>query len=202
MVYATEWHANVYPGGLSKIHPHHELSKQKTDVKGVSIAMMHGLASKHDTKGVIIVSGEKIPHNNLKALSDSIKKLIKDGRKIATPSSKYPKESTVHFDNTNLSASTHESGKDVLFVISDANHHPVMITRRPQKNINIQGEILNDVAEYLAHEIHRMAWFVNHDLSNQIRHAPDHIAPDTSPLRHWPNHNGETSWKYPPLIRP
>lgn len=188
-------------GDFSPLHPHHALSRQTTNIKGVKATKMHGLAAQHDRKDVIIISGEDVSHNNVKKLSELIRKILKKESKSVKPSSKKPKEYDMSFPNTTLTGTTHESSGGILFVVSDANNHPVMITKRPSSIKDIEGTLLTDVSEYLAHEQHRAAWFVHHDISNDIRHAPDHILPDRSPLTCWPCHRGKMIWSYPSAIR-
>jgi hypothetical protein len=186
-------------GAMTALHPHHEIRKTKHKVKKITKAKMHELESNHDHQ-MIIVGDSSVPHNDLRGLTEAIKKILRSSMKVKRGSSKHGDEHDMAFGNTSIFANTSRDADGMNFVIIDGNGHPVMVTKRESNHRDPTISLLNDVAEYLAHEHHRLAWHIHDKDNNEINGAPDHILPSMSALRCWPMHDSQMIFRCPPLI--
>jgi len=186
-------------GPMTRLHPHYDLSNAKSSVKKLSRARMHGVDSRH-ADGVIIIDDNHVPHNNLRELTKQIRKLLQKQLHIRTGKSNHGNEFDISFGNSSIFANTSRGPNETYFVISEGNGHPVMVHKRQKNYPDADRKLLDDVAEYLAHEHHRLAWHIHHDSQNTIASSPDHISPNKSPLECWPVHSVNMMFRQAPLI--
>ena len=92
-------------GAMTALHPHHEIRKTKHKVKKITKAKMHELESNHDNQ-MIIVGDSSVPHNDLRGLTEAIKKILRSSIKVKRGSSKHGDEHDMAFGSTSIFANT------------------------------------------------------------------------------------------------
>lgn len=173
-------------GNMHANHPHKKIHDTTSNIKGIKKISVHGMELEHYEDGSYKVGVQVIKHGKLDELSSSIQKELLQNAKTIHSKINGHNCKTIIFKNSSIKLQIIDHDNYQLFVLREANHHPVSChIKRTDGKEKSDENLIKFAAEYLAHENHRTSLAIHGN--GIISHAPDHIMFNMSPIKYWPS---------------